>query len=153
MIKKVKNWLGIEGVKLEVLPDAEQELADGMLRGTLRFTSLNAHTVSAVQLVLIEKYTRGRGTERLIDEYELGRTRIEQTIEIPENGSVEIGFRLPFNYHPSRIERYGKQNFIAAGIAGLLKRVEGVQSEFRIEAEAKVPGTALNPFDKQILDW
>jgi len=31
-------------------------------------------------------------------------------------------------------------------LAGLAKKVNKVQAEFRIEAEAKVKGTALNPF-------
>ena len=72
MIGKVKKWLGIEGVKLEINIPEGQSLGAGRINGTLHFQSLQEQTVTGVHLVLIERYSRGRGEERLIDEYELG---------------------------------------------------------------------------------
>lgn len=39
-----------------------------------------------------------------------------------------------------------KKNILFKGLAGLAKKANKVNAEFRIEAEAKVKGTALNPF-------
>ena len=40
-------------------------------------------------------------------------------------------------------------NVVFKGIASAAKFAKGVKSVFRIEAEAEVKGTALNPFDKK----
>ena len=96
MFKKVKKWLGIEGVKLElVLPDfAFVEV--GAVSGKIRFYSKNDQVVQQVKLAMIEKYSRGRKNDRLVDEYVIGEITMDQTIEVPAEGVMEIGFTLPF---------------------------------------------------------
>jgi hypothetical protein len=44
-----------------------------------------------------------------------------------------------------------ERTFLLGGIAKAAKLLNAVKSEFRIEAEAKVRGTALNPFDKKLV--
>ena len=68
MIGKVKQWLGIEGVKLELLIPEGQTLAKGSISGTMRFQSMNPQTVTGIRVVLIERYSRGRKEELRIDE-------------------------------------------------------------------------------------
>jgi len=45
------------------------------------------------------------------------------------------------------IDRFSDQNFLFKGVASAAKLLKGVHSVYRIEAEAEVKGTALNPFD------
>lgn len=149
MIGKVKHWLGIEGVKLELMLPEEVPSKGGFVPGKILLQSMNAQTVTAIKVVLIEKYARGRGKEKLIDEYEIGATNLNQLIEIPMNGQVEVDFQLPFSLAKSNIESFGERNFLFGGIAKAAKMINGVQSEYRIEAEARVKGVALNPFDKK----
>jgi hypothetical protein len=151
MIGKVKKWLGIEGVKLElVLPD--EVASDGRaLRGKILLMSLNPQTVTGIKLVLIERYARGRGKEKLIDEYELGQVYLDRTCEVPAKEVVELDFELPFSIIKSGIEEFGGRNFLFGGIARAAKFVQGAKSEYRVEAEAKVKGVALNPFDKKAI--
>ncbi|MEL6925778.1 MAG: hypothetical protein AAFO94_17160, partial [Bacteroidota bacterium] len=60
MFGTVKKWLGIEGVKLElVLPEVVNEKS-GEIKGQIRFFSKNEQTVTAIRVVLVEKYSRGR---------------------------------------------------------------------------------------------
>jgi hypothetical protein len=42
---------------------------------------------------------------------------------------------------------FGDRNAVFKGVASAAKFVKGVKSVYRIEAEAEVKGTALNPFD------
>ncbi len=151
MIGKVKQWLGIEGVKLELMLPEEVYEKSGFVVGKILLQSMNAQTVSSIKLVLIERYTRGRGAEKLIDEYEIGSTLINRTIEIPMNGAVEIDFQLPFKLAKSNIEQFGSRNMLFGGIAAAAKMINNVKSEYRVEAEAVVKGVALNPFDKKSL--
>lgn len=151
MFGKVKKWLGIEGVKLElVLPDMAFEQV-GAVSGKIRFYSKNTQSVTRIRVVMIEKYSRGRGKERLVDEYELGEITLESRFEVPAEEMLEVDFTLPFDLVKSRVDSFGEKNFLTGGLVKLAKTLRNVHSEYRIEAEAKVEGTALNPFDRKTL--
>ncbi len=149
MFGKVKKWLGIEGVKLElVLPDmAFREV--GALSGQIRFFSKNTQQVTSIKVVLVEKYRRGRGKEKLIDEYQLGEITLDKSFEVPENEPLEVEFTLPFSLVKSEMDEFGDKNFMTGGLVKVAKMLSAVKSEYYVQAEAKVEGTALNPFDKK----
>jgi hypothetical protein len=152
MFGKVKKWLGIEGVKLELLLPEEVSARDRQITGKLRFMSMNPQTVTYIKVVLIEKYSRGRGNDKLIDEYELGNIELYEPFDVPAEEMVEIDFTLPYKLVKSDIEEWGDRNPLFGGLARMAKSMNAVHSNFRIEAEAKVKGTALNPFDKKELN-
>ena len=149
MFGKVKKWLGIEGVKVElVLPEMAFEEV-GAVSGQLVFHSKNPQVVRSVKLKMVEKYSRGRGQEKLVDEYLLGEITLQQRIEVPEEVPIGIEFTLPFQLQKSNIDEFGDKNILTGGLVSLAKKLQSVSSEYRIEAEADVEGTALNPFDKR----
>ena len=152
MFGKVKKWLGIEGVKLELdLPDfAFRQIAS--VSGKIRFFSKNEQEVTAIKVVFIERYTRGRGEDKRIDEYRLGEINLSQSILVPAEEMIEIDFTLPFSMAHSEIDSFGSRNILAGGLANLAKRLNNVHSQYFVEAEATVKGTALNPFDRQAID-
>ncbi len=150
MIGRVKQWLGIEGVKLELVLPEEIEAASGVISGRLRFHSMNTQQVTFIKMVFIERYSRGRGQEKLVDEYELGKLEVDKVIEIPADHIVEVPFTLAFSLVRSAMDDM-ERNFFLTGLAKAAKLLNRVKSEYRVEAEAKVKGTALNPFDKKIV--
>ena len=152
MIGRVKQWLGIEGVKLELNIPEGQALANGSISGTIRFQSMNPQTVTDIRVVLIERYSRGRGEERLIDEYELGSLKIKDTFEVSPEAPVEKSFHLAFEPLESDVDRWGSRNPVNRQIAKAARWFRKAESQYRVEAEAKVQGVALNPFDKKIVD-
>ncbi|WP_116124377.1 sporulation protein [Lewinella sp. IMCC34183] len=153
MLGKVKQWLGIEGVKLELLLPPDFHPGMGSIAGRIRLTSKHPQTVSAIKIVLVEKYSRGKDDNQLVDEYELGRQIVTDLIEVPAEGvPVEVNFRLSFEPLPSPVDAFGSRNPFFGGLAWAAKKLRGVNSEFRIEAEAQVQGVGLNPFDKQVLN-
>ena len=150
MIGRVKRWLGIEGVKLEL--DVPDEIhSDRLIEGKLIFFSMHAQTVQLIRVRLIEKYKRGRGKHKLIDEYELGTIELSEDIPIPADELVEVDFALPFTLAQSDMDAFGEKNVVFRGIAGVAKFAKGVHSTYRLVAEAKVKGTALNPFDSKAI--
>lgn len=151
MFSKVKKWLGIEGVKLDLIIPEEVEFSQGVVQGKVQFYSMNPQTVTFIKVVLIERYTRGRGKERLVDEYELGAIQMQEVIDIPEHEPVEVDFTLPFSLVKSDVDEFGDRNLLFGGLARVAKVLHKVSSEYRIEAEARVKGTALNPFDREII--
>lgn len=149
MFGKVKKWLGIEGVKVEIFAPETVKAKDGAIYGNLRFHSMNTQTVTSIQMKLIERYTRGRGADKLIDEYLLGEIHREEDFEVPEDEILEIEFELPFKMVQSDVEEFGSKNILFKGIANAAKIARAAKSEYRIEVEVKVKGVALNPIDKK----
>ncbi|MEM7298128.1 MAG: sporulation protein [Bacteroidota bacterium] len=152
MIGKVKQWLGIEGVKLELDIPEGQALANGSISGNIRLHSMNPQTVTGIRVVLIERYGRGRGEERLIDEYELGSMELKETFEVAPDSPVQKPFHLTFEALESDVDRWGNRNMLNRQFAKAARWVRKAQSQYRVEAEAKVKGVALNPFDKKTVE-
>jgi hypothetical protein len=150
MFGKVKKWLGIEGVKVELIMPEEVPELEGIIPGILRFQSLNQQTITKVRVVLIEKYSRGRGQEKLIDEYEINHIELNQHIEVPPEEVIEVDFELPFKLVHSDVDEF-ERKFLVGGIGSLAKWVNRVKSEYRVEVEAVVKGVALNPFDRKTI--
>lgn len=149
MIDKVKKWLGIEGVKLELILDEDAASQPGMVSGLIRFTSMHSQVVSKIKVVFIERYSRGRGKEKLVDEYELGSIVLEEDIEVPASEEVEVEFSVSYKLVRSDMDEIEKSNFLLAPFVKVAKTISAIKSEYRVEAEAKVKGTALNPFDRK----
>ena len=151
MFGKVKNWLGIEGVKIElVLPEEIFESA-GSVTGKLRFYTKTDQTVSSIKIKLIERYSRGRKDNKLTDEYELGEINLKEAFTVSANDPLEMDFTLPFKIVKSEMDEMGENNILSGGLVKAAKWLRNVKSIYRVEAEADVKGVALNPFTKQIV--
>lgn len=152
MFKKVKKWLGIEGVKLElVLPEKVAE-SDGQVKGKIRLFSMNEQSVDYIKVVMVERFSRGRKKEKMTDEYPLGQIVLNKSINIQREQPIEIDFTLPFELVKSEMDELEDKNLIFSGLVKVAKKIRGVNSEFYIEAEAKAQGTALDPFDKKLIE-
>ncbi len=148
MLGKVKNWLGIEGVKMEIETPDRIKLSDGIVKGAILFQSMNEKKVTKVKIELIEKYSRGRGKNKLINEYHLGLLEMNDELVIQANGQLRLDFKLIFNPKISPMDELGR-NLLLKGPVALAKMLKGAKSIYRLEVEAKVPGTALNPIAKK----
>ena len=146
MLTKVKNWFGIEGVKMDILLPDDIRSVDGLFSGILVFNALTTQEVLNVKVKMVERYGRGRGSERLVNEYVLGELFIDKSIIIEANIETKLSFAFSFKYVTAPIDDFAKKNILFKGMANMAKKMNKVNSEFRIEAEAKVKGTALNPF-------
>jgi len=131
-----------------ILPEEVKEKS-GFIEGSVRFTTLSTQTVTQVRVRLIERYFRGRGKEKLVDEYNLGEIYMDKNFEVPADQPMEVDFKLPFEMIHSDFDEMERSNIFSSGLARLAKFANKVKSVYRVEAEAKVKGTALNPFDKK----
>ena len=152
MFGKVKRWLGIEGVKLELEIPEEIYAPQGYVEGSVRFYSMHEQIVTRINIVLIEKFKRGRRKNKRIDEYKLGQIELNEEIIVPEHEEVSVEFNIPYELALSDMDKMEGRNFLLKGLIKSAKVLKGVKSEYRIEAEAQVKGTALNPFDRKVFD-
>jgi len=149
MFKKVKKFLGIEGVKVEMQIPESVDKNSGRIHGKLIFTSMHPQLVESVTIVMVERFNRGRKKEKLTDEYELGRMEIPLDLEVSPEGPSSTEFELPFELLESEMDELEKRNIFYRGLIKSAKWLRNVKSEYRIEVEAKIKGTLLSPFDKQ----
>jgi sporulation-control protein spo0M len=149
MFGKVKRWLGIEGVKIEMILPDEVSGASGLIEGKLRFESMHLQTVTKIKITLTEKYIRGRFKNKLTDQYKIGEIELDEKIEVPAHEVILIDFELPFTIVKSDMDELGDKNFVFKKLVDTAKALKNVKSEYYLEAEAEVNGTALSPFDKQ----
>lgn len=145
MFGEIKKMLGIEDAKIVIKTPEKIRKKDGPIKGHIVLTSMTNSEVTEINIKLVEKYFRGRGDSKLIDEYTIGEINLEQNIEIKKNDIIEIPFELPYKIFESEIDKMEGRNILLGGLAGLAKSIKGVKSEFRIEATALVKGTKLHP--------
>lgn len=152
MLGQIKKMLGIEGVKIFAEVDEPVDLNNGNLKGKIKLITLTDSEVAWIRLRFIEKYTRGRKEGKLIDEYTIGELLLNDTFMLKKDEVIEIPFELPLKNYQSEMDKLQSRNFLASGLVRLAKRIKGVKSEYRLEAEAGVAGTKLSPmFIKEIL--
>ena len=152
MFGKVKQWLGIEGVKVELVLPEQVAASSGVIEGKLRFQTMHTQKVKSIKVVLTEKYTRGRFKNKLTDQYKIAEIEQAEDIIVPADEPIEIDFALPFNVVKSDMDELADKNFVFRKLVKAAKLAKNVKSEYTLEAEAVIEGTALNPFDKQIVN-
>ena len=148
MFGKIKKILGIEDVKIELVIPEEVFERFGSFEGVVKVSSFKDSRVESITIKMVEKYSRGRKKEKLIDEYKVGEIFLDKAFDIKKDDILEIPFDLPFNLLKSDIDQFGDRNFVFGGMASIAKVIRGAKSTFYIEAEAKVVGTALHPVSK-----
>lgn len=152
MLGRVKKWLGIEGVKVELILPETVSTREGIIRGSVRLSSMNAQSVTGLHFKLIEKYVRGRRKSKLTDEYLLAEKEIPVLIEVPAHQPIDYQFDIAFDIIESEMDRLESKNILLKGLVKAAKKIKAVKSEYRLEVEADVLGTALNPFDRKVLE-
>lgn len=145
MFRKVKKWLGIDGVKIDVEVPEEIFLRERKISGWLIIESKQDSMIHKIRMRLIEKYSRGRGHSRLIDEYELGSIHLNGPFYISGETVQRIPFDLMFTPLLSKMDHWESTNLLMQGLVKSAKWMRKVSSEYRIEIEADVPGMAVSP--------
>ncbi len=147
MFGSVKKWLGIEGtrIRLHTLPVYPSTVET--INGEIEVYAKRTETVDSIRLRFFEVYTRGKGDERRIDEYELGTWLYEQPLQLVDGERHMIPFKLAFDPLKSAMDKRA-ENPLLKGFVSLMKNLKGVQSDYRIEAEAIVEGSTWHPVAK-----
>lgn len=148
MFGRVKKWFGLGGVKIKLMPLEVYPRKVDTINGELELSAKQPNLVTYIRIRLIERYERGRGENKKIDEYELGEWIHKEKIELEDEETKVIFFKLPFKFQLSNIEKMGNRGFLGKGIANFAKSIKSAKSTYRLEAEAVVEGSKSNPYDK-----
>lgn len=153
MVGKVKDFFGIEGVRLELFVPEDFKLSSGVVKGTLKLSSMRAQTVTALSIELRERYTRGRGESKLIDTYVLGYLRESRDLKVAANEEVFLPFELCFAERQTAIDSFTKKSPLLKPFSKLAKMTNSASSKYTLVASALVKGVKLSPEVKFTLDY
>ena len=151
IFKKVKDWLGIEGVKVALAIDETFKLKENVVRGSYSISSQSDQYIESVRLIFKEKYSRGRRKGKLIDEYVLSQSSIEIEESIKEDQVITREFELAFEPLKSGIEKWGDKNILYKGLTSVVKVFKNAKSSYSITVEVSVKGNKLKPYDTATL--
>lgn len=148
MFGTVKKWLGMEGtrIRLHTLPVYPTTVET--INGEVEVYAKQTETIESIRLRFIEVYTRGKGDAKRIDEYELGTWVYEQPLVLLNGAQQLIPFKLAFEPAQSAMDRRAQKAPLLKGVVALMKNLKGVQSDYRLEAEATVKGGNWQPITK-----
>jgi len=149
MLGKVKKWFGIEGLKIAVRTEDKYNREDHLVSGMIVLKAKNAEEVESIRIKLVEKYTRGRGKNKLIDEYIMTDETFDKSYNVEPDVDLEIPFQVSFQEMVSQMDEFERKNFIFKGIVSAAKFIKKAKSVYRVEIEAKVKGTKFSPYVSQ----
>jgi hypothetical protein len=149
MLKKVKKWFGIEGLKIGVQLEEFYYREDRDISGLIVLQAKDAETVESISIKLIEKYARGRGKNKLIDEYIMSHEIMSEIHEIEPETNLEVPFTILYDEKVSKMDELERSNFFLSGVVKTAKFFKKAKSTYRIEIEANVKGTKFSPFVSQ----
>ena len=146
MTRNIKNWLGIEGVKIGVELPSEIDFGQNSLKGVLVLSSLSHQKILSTKIQVKESYTRGSGGRRRTTDYFLGSWSNSQSVKLSPDDSYYRPFSLDLSWPESQVDNWQKQNRLNNYLGKLAKRWQGVESRFLLEVNLEVSKTKLQPY-------
>ena len=144
MLTRIKNMFGIDGVKINIDADSDIDLTNSELKFDIAFSSKTDLVVDWVTVKVIEKYKRGWGDSKLIDEYILHESTEELDLLISAEEKLVAPIKVKLDYQQSEVERMGNKRLLRPFVKAAMV-IKRVSSNVRIEVSAKVKGVKMNP--------
>lgn len=151
ILNRFKKALGIEGLKIELILNDQYAKKDGVIEGQLKLDTINSLVVQKIDIILNEKYQRGRKDNKLIDEMTIGKMTLKGPMKLGAKQSKLIDFKLPFEIIKSPMDQLEQENIFYKGIVRLAKLAKGAKSSYKVEAKVKVEGTVLDAVDSRVV--
>lgn len=147
---KIKNWLGIGGVKIELQVNPSYSKQSETISGKLIVTSKSDQTLQEIKVTVEEHWSYGRGEQKTQKTFELGMVKLPGfSIKAGETQTLE--FTAPFGLLKSQNDRMKEQGGVVGGLGKLGAFMDGEKSEYSVIASGDVKGVALGPNDRKAI--
>jgi len=151
MIDQIKSWLGIEGVKAKLVCSDFIKNSDTELGGHIQIISNKDAIVYRIEFHVIEKYQRGKGVDKLIDDYVWAVQSEDMDVFLPAKELIEIPFNVRLNPVLSNMDKMEKNPLLTIPVK-IAKFAKGVDSQIWVEATISVRGNASSfTLSKQLM--
>lgn len=146
MIGQFKKWLGIDCLKLEIVTADIYDIDSSYIDAELILYSKCDIEIENIEIVIVEKYIRGRLKDKKTDHYTIGKLNIGNKIEMTTNKVLTIPIKVPIKPLYSSMDKFGMKNAITKGISTMSKLIKGVKSAYRMEVEVKIKNSRVKVF-------
>lgn len=142
---KVKQWLGIGGVKIDLQLDPNITWQTTHVAGKIVLTTKSQQTINQAKVKMTDIYKYKIGDSYRTKEYPMGNIEIPGTLVINPGETKAIDFDLPIAFHKSAEDKLKEEGGVlkALGTAGSF--LKGSSDQYVLEASVDVVGTALDP--------
>lgn len=146
---KVKNKLGIGGVKIDLKVPGQVSRDSGYIEGKLLLTTKSEQEVVDIEVKFNEEFNTGRGNDQKSKVFELGAIKIEEGFTIRPGETKEVPFFLPFTLLKSNADQLKEMGGAFGAIGKLGKFTKNEQSNYFIKADVDVKSAVLDPTAKK----
>lgn len=146
---KIKQGLGIGTAKVELQIPGQISSASQEVAGKIILTAQSDQKVKSIRVIIIERYTTGRGEDKTSKEYELGSLLLPTAFELAKDERHEIDFQLSFKLGLSNNQSLAEEKGVlgALGKAAVFAKAE--KSEYEVKVTVDLEGVALDPSDSK----
>ncbi|MBN1618446.1 sporulation protein [Candidatus Dojkabacteria bacterium] len=143
---KIKQWLGIGGVKLDV--DMDQHLDFNMteVKGQVILESKSDQTVNSVTVEMEDVFTYKVGDTYKTKKYPMGKVTVsDKPMKIAAGEQKALDFILPISFLKTSADEMKSHGGIGKALGSASAFMAGQKSSYNVVASATVEGTALGP--------
>ena len=143
--QKVKQFLGIVGVKVDVQVGDTFSKSGNTIQGKVIITSKSDQQILSVEVGFEEVWRIGKGENETMKTFDLGEWKSEQEFTIKAGETREFPFTLNYSMVKSDNDRMMESSKVGKALGGLGKMMDGEKSNFWLKAMADVKGAAFDP--------
>jgi hypothetical protein len=141
---KIKQFLGIGTIKMELDMQPTVDLDSKLLTGKLKITGKSDQTIKEIELSFDEDFSTGKGDDKSSSKLNWGKMTL-QGFDIKKDEVKEIEFELPFSYAKSSNEAMADKGGVVGGLGKVGSFLDGEKQKYEITATASVKGVTLLP--------
>lgn len=144
ILGKIKQFLGIGTIKMELDMQPTIDLESRLLTGKLRVTGKSDQAIKDIELSFDETFSTGKSDDKSSSKLNWGKTSIAG-FDIKKEEVKEIEFELPFTYAKSSNEAMADKGGLVGGLGKVGSFLDGEKQKYEITATANVKGVTLPP--------
>ncbi len=149
LFNKIKNKLGIGGVKVNLQIPGQVSKQDGVIDGKVIMTSKSEQEIIEVKVRFLEEFSSGRGDDKETREFELGVIKIPDAYTIKPGDVKEVSFSLPFQLLQSNADSLKEKGGALGTLGKMSKFANNEKSSYFVEADVDVAAAVIDPSDKK----
>jgi len=143
--QKVKQFLGIVGVKVELQVADIFSKTGNTIQGKVIITSKGQQQILSVEVGFEEVWRIGKGENETMKTFDLGEWKNSQEFLMMPGETKEFPFTLNYSMVKSENDRMMESSKVGKALGGLGKMMDGEKSNFWLKAMADVKGAAFDP--------
>jgi hypothetical protein len=151
MFKKLKQAVGMVGIKVELVVPTQIGVNDTMVEGKVLVNAEANQHITKVKVEMKQVHREESDTSNSMTqrEYEIGEVIVTDTpFDIKAGENAEFPFTLSFARRKSGSQALSEMGGKLGMLGGIAKALDNESDRFYIEATVDVKGAALDPSDK-----